>query len=70
MGNLVLNPCEIAEICCTWPVHLLLDEDTMVFEGNSIEIDAVVVWRIVGGKLAEAWEIPAVHAAHPMRAET
>ena len=45
-------------------------KDTMVFEGTPIEIDAVVVWRIVDGKLAEAWDIPAVHTAHPVRAET
>lgn len=33
---------------------------------NTIEIDAVVVWRIVDGKIAEAWDIPAVGMApHP-----
>lgn len=26
-----------------------------------IEFDAVVVWRIVDGKLAEAWDIPSVY---------
>ncbi|MBW2377899.1 MAG: nuclear transport factor 2 family protein [Deltaproteobacteria bacterium] len=30
-----------------------------------IEIDAVVVWRIVGGQIAEAWDIPAVHTGRP-----
>jgi len=30
-----------------------------------IETDAVVVWRIVGGRLAEAWDIPAVNTARP-----
>ena len=35
--------------------------DTMEHEGNPISLDAVVVWRIVGGKLAEAWDIPATH---------
>ena len=39
-------------------------KDTMVFEGAAMEIDAVVVWRIVDGKLAEAWDIPAVHTPH------
>ena len=34
-----------------------------------LEIDAVVVWRIVGGKIAEAWDIPAVHTAHPVQAK-
>jgi len=32
--------------------------NTMKFEGNSIAIDAVVVWRIVSGRIAEAWDIP------------
>ena len=33
--------------------------DTMEHEGKSIALDAVVVWRIIGGKFAEAWDIPA-----------
>jgi len=33
----------------------------MRLDGNSIEFDAVVVWRIVNGKIAEAWDIPAVN---------
>ena len=35
--------------------------DTMEHEGDPISLDAVVVWRIIGGKLAEAWDIPATH---------
>jgi hypothetical protein len=33
-------------------------------------IGAVVVWRIADGEIAEAWDIPAVHTPHPVRAET
>ena len=33
----------------------------MNLEGRSIEFDAVVVWRIVNSKVAEAWDIPAVN---------
>ncbi len=33
----------------------------MNFEGRSMEFDAVVVWRIVNGQIAEAWDIPAVN---------
>lgn len=33
--------------------------NTMEHEGNSIALDAVVVWRIIDGKFAEAWDIPA-----------
>lgn len=37
--------------------------DTMALDGASLETDAVVVWRIVDGRIAEAWDIPAVFAA-------
>ena len=33
----------------------------MNFEGSPMEFDAVVVWRIVNGKVAEGWDIPAVN---------
>ncbi|MDJ0823541.1 MAG: nuclear transport factor 2 family protein [Paracoccaceae bacterium] len=36
--------------------------DVMVLEGAPITTDAVVVWRIVNGQIAEAWDIPAVYA--------
>lgn len=35
--------------------------NAMKLEGRSIEFDAVVVWRIVDSKIAEAWDIPAVN---------
>lgn len=35
--------------------------NTMNLEGRSIEFDAVIVWRIVEDKVAEAWDIPAVN---------
>jgi len=28
---------------------------------NTIEFDAVVIWRVVNNKIAEAWDIPAVY---------
>ncbi len=36
-------------------------KNTMVLEDRQMEIDAVVVWRIVSGKITEAWDIPSVH---------
>ena len=36
-------------------------KDTMRLGGQHLEIDAVVVWRIVDGKIKEAWDIPAVY---------
>ncbi len=39
--------------------------DSMVLGGTTLEVDAIVVWRIVDGRLAEAWDIPAVNTARP-----
>jgi predicted SnoaL-like aldol condensation-catalyzing enzyme len=36
-------------------------KDNMTLNGQQIDIDAVVVWRIVNGKIKEAWDIPAVY---------
>lgn len=38
-------------------------KDRMLLEGKQMEIDAVVVWRIVNSKIKEAWDIPAVYTA-------
>lgn len=35
-------------------------KDHMLLNGKQKEVDAVVVWRIVDGKIKEAWDIPAV----------
>lgn len=32
----------------------------LMFGGNRIEFDVVLVWRFVEGKIAEAWDIPSV----------
>ncbi len=41
-------------------VHAL---PNMTLDGQSFETDAAVVWRIVDGKIAEAWDIPGVNSA-------
>ena len=35
--------------------------NTMSMQGESIAIDAVAIWRIVDGLLAEAWDIPSLY---------
>ena len=66
-GTFKVNPVSITPVGDELVVvHV---KDTMVFEGNPIEIDAVVVWRMVDGKIAEAWDIPAVHTPHPVRSK-
>ena len=42
-------------------------QDSMIFKGQPIQLDAVVVWRIVDGYIAEAWDIPAIHTIHMPR---
>lgn len=34
---------------------------SMTLGGESFELDAVVVWRIVGNRITEAWDIPSVY---------
>ncbi len=41
--------------------------NSMTLEGNIIEIDAVVVWRIVDSKFTDAWDIPAVNTVRTIR---
>lgn len=70
MGNLTegsfkVNPVAITAVGDELVVTQV--KDTMVLEGQSIEVDAVVVWRIVDGRIVEAWDIPAVHSPHPVR---
>ena len=35
--------------------------NSMSIESRPIAVDAVVVWRIVDGRIAEAWDIPSAH---------
>ena len=41
-------------------------KDQMTWEGQPLELDAVVVWRIVGGCIAEAWDIPSLYIEFPL----
>ncbi len=38
-------------------------ETRMSLDGKPMEIDAVVLWCIIDGKIKEAWDIPVVHTA-------
>jgi predicted SnoaL-like aldol condensation-catalyzing enzyme len=38
-------------------------KDTMLLNDKPMEVDAVVVWSIVDGKIREAWDLPAVRSA-------
>ncbi len=41
--------------------------NTLGFGGTMIDVDAVVVWRVFGGQIHEAWDIPAVNTVRPHR---
>ncbi|MEO1035649.1 MAG: nuclear transport factor 2 family protein [Pseudomonadota bacterium] len=41
--------------------------DRLTIDEESIETDAIVVWRIVDEHILEAWDIPAVHAVNPTK---
>lgn len=41
--------------------------NTVGFNGTTIDVDAVVVWRVSGGQIHEAWDIPAVNTVRPHR---
>ena len=40
--------------------------DRMIVEDRRLEIDAVVVWRIVKNRIVEAWDIPSMYAGIPL----
>ena len=36
-------------------------KNKMIMDERELEVDAVIVWRIVDGKIAEVWDIPSIH---------
>ena len=50
------------ELIVTHSHNQLISDST---DNGSFEFDALVVWRIVNDKIAEAWDIPAVHTIRP-----
>ena len=49
-GHLAGNELVFTQVC-----------NHMEQEGNNIEFDAVVIWRVVNNQIAEAWDIPAIN---------
>ena len=39
--------------------------NTVGFGGTTLDVDAIVVWRIVDGRIDEAWDIPAINTVRP-----
>ena len=43
---------------------VMQNRNTMTLEDENVDIDVVLVWRIVDGRVAEVWDIPSVYSAH------
>ena len=43
--------------------------NTISFGGTVLEVDAIVVWRVFGGRIHEAWDIPAINTVRPQQPE-
>ena len=43
--------------------------NTVGFGGIALDVDAIVVWRVVDGRVQEAWDIPAINTVRPHRVE-
>lgn len=47
-----------------WGEELLVmcNKNRLMFQGNAIETDVVLVWRFVDGRVAEVWDIPSAYS--------
>ena len=67
-GTLHVEPIEARpvgdELIITHSKNQLISEAT---DNGNFEFDALVIWRIVDGKIAEAWDIPAVNTIRPVQ---
>lgn len=44
--------------------------NTVSFGGTVLDVDAIVVWRVFGGRIHEAWDIPAINTVRPQQLKT
>ena len=44
--------------------------NTLSIGETELDVDAIVVWRVFGGRIHEAWDIPAVNTVRPHGPET
>ena len=59
-GTFKVNP--VSATACGDELVVVHVKNEMTVQHREIAIDAVVVWRIVSGRIAEAWDIPSVYA--------
>jgi len=58
-GTINLEPVSIT--ACGDELVVTHVRNSIMTEDQSFAVDAVEVWRVVDGRLAEGWDIPAVH---------
>jgi ketosteroid isomerase-like protein len=58
-GSFQVNPIDLRAVGDELLVAQVCNRITL--GDDAIEFDAVVVWRVLDGKLAEAWDIPSVY---------
>lgn len=39
------------------------NHNTMTIDGEEVDIDVAVIWRVVDGRVAEVWDIPSVYTS-------
>jgi ketosteroid isomerase-like protein len=44
--------------------------NTISFAGTMLDVDAIVLWRVFGGRIHEAWDIPAINTVRPHQPAT
>lgn len=42
-------------------------KDKMMLDDKHMEVDAIVIWCIIDGKIKEAWDIPAIPTAKVLK---
>lgn len=60
-GTFKVNP--ISATAIGDELVIVHSQNTMSLENQSIEIDVVVVWRVVDGRITEVWDIPSVYTS-------
>jgi hypothetical protein len=64
-GSFKVNPISIVPLGDQLVITYV--RDSMLFDGKQMEIEAVVLWCFIDGKIKEAWDIPVIPTATVMK---
>lgn len=65
-GTFKANPISVTPVGDELVV--MQNRNTLVLDGQRTEVDVVLVWRIVNGRVTEVWDIPSAYSAHTPQA--